>query len=77
MLNVEKWLQEEKLFGMSGAGILLSVFLICVVVFIRMKYHESRKYDVVLEQKRYVIAGMAQMEDGGKKIFVPVYREAQ
>jgi hypothetical protein len=77
MLSIERWLLEEKSFGITGGGILLSVFLIGIFLFIRSAYQKRHRNELILDGKRYVISGMAQVDDKGKTMFFPLYKETQ
>ena len=74
MSSAEKWLMEEKSFGITGVGILLSVLVFFGLVFTFIKLTRNRD-SFAVGAKTYYIIGAAQIEDNGRKVYVPVYQE--
>jgi hypothetical protein len=72
MSGIEKWLMEEKSFGITGAGILLSL---CLIIFSVWLFLKQRSTTIYLDGKSYEIVGFAKSVDHGQDIFMPVYKE--
>lgn len=72
--NIERWVQEERSYGITGVGILLSFFFIFISIglYIGLKFQKSR-FEVM--GRSFSIAGAAQINDGGRVVYVPVYEE--
>ena len=76
MSNVGAWLREEKLSGITAAGILFSVVVFGLFIFVYVKKRLGPP-SFFMDGKTYITAGVIQIEDNGKKLYYPVYREAQ
>lgn len=75
MLRIERWLGEEKLYGITGGNILLSVGFLAVMVgiVIGIRFERSRNDKFWLNKDQYQMVGVAQMP-GEKSVYLPVYR---
>lgn len=74
MSNIERWLTEERSYGITGASILLSVLLSSFLIWaFSKKIHSINNF--VLDGKSYEIAGLAMQNDHGNIFYTPVYKE--
>ncbi len=81
MSSVEKWMATEKLFGITGAGLLSSslvaIVLLLISFFIYRRNHVDNFY---FQGKHYVMVSLGEVgeiKQSGKKIYAPVYEESQ
>ena len=75
MSNIENWAAAERSFEITNGRILLSVSVLFLFLLGASYILSARLSIVKINGHEYQAIGMAQTEDHGNKIFMPVYKE--
>lgn len=75
MSNAGAWLKAAQSFEITNGRILLSALLLLVSIGIFSYVLSKRFYLLEMDGRRYEMAGMAQTQDQGRIIYMPIFKE--